>query len=191
MCIIYALCFIISLYITLLCLYYMIYHIRLYYVIFHVFLDNTLWIILCIELVNVYSNYISIYCVPLDHLNLYCIYVLYIIHINIYVYIYIYKGYQSCAISWSHKIPKLTYIAQFWGYLKYGLALATLVAWGSVVGLRGSSGEETAAMVKHYLSDLPWLSVDSMVSGFGSKLWYQWPTEMIMLSRKIIHFEGW
>ena len=77
----------------------MIYHIRFYYVIVHVFLDNTLWIILCVELVNVCCNYISIYCVPLDHLNLYCIYVLYIIHINIYVYIYIYKGYQSCAIS--------------------------------------------------------------------------------------------
>ena len=32
------------------------------------------------------------------------------------------------------------------GYLKYGLALATLVAWGSVVGLRGSSGEQEMAV---------------------------------------------
>ena len=29
------------------------------------------------------------------------------------------------------------------------------------------------------------------LDGFGSKLWYQWPTEMIMFSRKTINFGGW
>ena len=57
------------------------------------------------------------------------------IYLDVYIYIvsYLDPAFPSgpCPVS---------------GYLKYGLALATLVAWGSVVGLQGSSGEQEMAV---------------------------------------------
>ena len=38
------------------------------------------------------------------------------------------------------------------------------------------------------INQLGWLFP---IYGNGSKLWYQWPTEMIMFSRKTIHLGGW